>query len=137
MKLVKVVMTGFRSVKKTEALLVEDKTTVLIGANDHGKSNLLGGAELLNDTPGFVPDDVNWDLEGQDDAVGIEWYFLPSTEEQEKLAALEQAPEDDSRRGYRDAGRQQGQPRRLRSAVQRKQGARQKCSRTNSGLKRS
>ena len=92
MKLIKVVITGFRSIKKTETLLVEDRTTVLIGANDHGKSNILNAIEFLNDAHDFSPDDVNWDLENSD-GVGIEWHFTPSTEILEKLVLLEQAEE--------------------------------------------
>jgi len=49
MRLKKVVISGFRSFKKAESLRVEDRVTVLIGANDHGKSNVLAAIELLND----------------------------------------------------------------------------------------
>ena len=88
MKLVKVTISGFRSIKKTETLLVDDKVTILIGANDHGKTNILNAVEFLNDDKSLADDDVNWDLEAGAD-VTIDWFFEPSTEAQEKIAAIE------------------------------------------------
>ena len=41
MKLQKIKIFGFKSIKEEITLLVDEKTTVLIGANDHGKSNIL------------------------------------------------------------------------------------------------
>jgi len=90
MKLKKVTITGFRSIKKTEILLVEEMVTILIGANDHGKTNILDATEFLNDEKVFVVDDINWDLE-KDLEVSIEWTFIPSTTALEKLTALEYA----------------------------------------------
>lgn len=78
MKLKKVVINGFRSVKGTVPLLVEDRVTVLIGANDHGKTNLLDAIALLNDDGAqLTNDDVNWD--STDEAtVSVEWHFEPT-----------------------------------------------------------
>lgn len=88
MKLKKVTIFGFRSIKKTEILLVEDKVTILIGANDHGKTNILEAVEFLNEEKTFAPNDINWDLENNTD-VNIEWHFIPSSMESEKLAEIE------------------------------------------------
>ncbi len=88
MKLKKVNISGFRSIKKTEILLVEEKMTILIGANDHGKTNILSAIEFLNEEKTFVPDDINWDLETDPD-ITIEWHFTPSSAALEKLASLE------------------------------------------------
>lgn len=74
MKLKKVIVTGFRSVKRTEPLIIDQKTTIFIGANDHGKSNLLHAVLRLNDDKPITEEDINWDLEdGQ--TPRIEWHF--------------------------------------------------------------
>lgn len=84
MKLTKVVISGFRSIKKEEALLVDDRVTILIGANDHGKSNILNAIEFLNDEKSFTPDDINWDLESST-PISIEWQFDASEEILKKM----------------------------------------------------
>lgn len=87
MRLKKLSITGYRSIKKEEILLLDDKTTVLIGANDHGKSNLLAAIQCLNDEFQIKPTDRNWDLlEG--DLVQIKWYFSITEEIQAKLDEL-------------------------------------------------
>ena len=37
-------------------------STVVLGANDHGKTNLLNAIRTLNDDCGFTSEDENWDL---------------------------------------------------------------------------
>lgn len=84
MRLKKLIITGYRSIKKEEVLLLDDKITVLIGANDHGKSNLLAAIQCLNDDCQIKPTDKNWDLpEGS--LVQIKWYFSITEEIQAKL----------------------------------------------------
>lgn len=87
MKLKKVAISGFRSIKKTETLLVDDKVTILIGANDHGKTNILNAMEFLNDEQKFSAEDVNWDLI-ENPEINIQWHFVPSDEELNKLGEL-------------------------------------------------
>jgi predicted ATP-dependent endonuclease of OLD family len=88
MHLKKLSITGYRSIKKEEILLLDDKTTILIGANDHGKSNLLAAIQCLNDDFQIKPTDKNWDLvEG--DQVQIRWYFSIAEEIQAKLEEIE------------------------------------------------
>lgn len=47
MRLVEIKMEGFRSVADTLTLRVQDELTCLIGANEHGKSNILHAIALL------------------------------------------------------------------------------------------
>jgi predicted ATP-dependent endonuclease of OLD family len=93
MKLKKVTISGFRSIKKTETLLVEDRVTILIGANDHGKTNILNATEFLNEEKAFDENDVNWDLETGAE-VFVEWHFTPSAAVLEKLATFEPVIEE-------------------------------------------
>lgn len=74
MKLNELIITGFRSIKETETIRVDNRVSVLIGANDHGKSNILKAIECLNDDCPFEEDDKNWDLDKSKD-VRIEWHF--------------------------------------------------------------
>lgn len=77
MKLTKVVLKGYRSIKQEATLLVDDRVTILIGANDHGKSNLLEAIRCLNDDNRISPDDRNWDMP-EDSTVEIRWHFAPN-----------------------------------------------------------
>ena len=61
MKLRRLTLTSYRSVKKEEVLLTDEKVTILIGANDHGKSNLLSAIQCLNDDQAITEEDKNWD----------------------------------------------------------------------------
>ncbi len=92
MQLKKLTVQGFRSVKKEEALRVDDKITILIGANDHGKSNLLDAIQCLNDERKLVPDDDNWDLPANGAAV-LCWHFKPDQELMTELQELEIKPQ--------------------------------------------
>jgi len=48
MKLTEVEIEGFRSIKKNAVLRVEPNVTVVLGPNDHGKSNLIAALKFLN-----------------------------------------------------------------------------------------
>ena len=74
MRLNKLRIRGFRSVKNEETLFIDHRTTILIGANDHGKSNLLAAIHCLNDDRLIKQEDRNWDL-GSSDPVEIRWHF--------------------------------------------------------------
>lgn len=94
MKLKKLVLTGYKSVKDKEILHLDDRVTILIGANDHGKSNLLAAITCLNDGTSIGPDDRNWDLP-ENSTVELEWHFIPSADEiatLKSLGAEEQIP---------------------------------------------
>jgi predicted ATP-dependent endonuclease of OLD family len=57
-------ITDFLSVKGSTKLLLDRAITVLLGSNDHGKSNLLKAIEHLNDDRPITADEVNWDATG-------------------------------------------------------------------------
>ncbi len=97
MKLRKVIITGFLSVKKEIVLLVDDRISILIGANDHGKTNLLTAVQRLNDDSPFGTDDRNWDLK-EGDKAEIQWAFAPSPETLTKLTEMSAAPESEAER---------------------------------------
>jgi predicted ATP-dependent endonuclease of OLD family len=61
MVLKRVKIEAFKSVRKICELVVDDRITTLMGANDHGKSNLLHAIAHLNQENPFVSDDLNWD----------------------------------------------------------------------------
>src|SRR3989344_6765249 len=96
MKLNKLLIQGFKSVKGEETLIVDSKVTILIGANDHGKSNLLDAILHLNDGNKIIAEDQNWDLP-ESEIVKLQWHFVPSESVLEKLKSMEvvaQTPRD-------------------------------------------
>ena len=92
MKLRQIRIEGFRSVKENINLIVDPKVTILIGANDHGKTNLLEAIRALNADRPFVTDDENWDSVGQGKPV-VKYEFQLDPDEKEwirsKIAELE------------------------------------------------
>jgi len=83
MKLKKIVISGFKSIKKTEDFLIDKKITILIGANDHGKTNILEAIRCLNDDKPIKEEDENWDLE--DEQPKLQWHFSLSKKEFDDL----------------------------------------------------
>ena len=61
MILKKITITNFRSVNGTIELDADQNVTILLGANDHGKSNILAAIQCLNAETPISEDDVNWD----------------------------------------------------------------------------
>lgn len=87
MKLTKIVISGFRSVHSKQTIHMDGRITVLIGANDHGKSNILDAISRLNDEGLITEGDRNWDLpEGK--VPSIEWHFAPDELDSKKLDAF-------------------------------------------------
>ncbi len=86
MRLKKLSVFGYRSIKKEEILLLDGRVTILIGANDHGKSNILDAIRCLNDNNKIETEDKNWDL-SKEESVRIEWHFSAS---QDILAKLDE-----------------------------------------------
>ncbi|GEM_PF-2335676 len=74
MRLTRVIITGFRSIQRTEEVILDRKINVLIGANDHGKTNILYAIKCLNDDIPITEDDRNWDLPNTN-AVKVQWHF--------------------------------------------------------------
>lgn len=64
MRLTKVSIEGYRSIRERLDFQFDDRTTVILGANDHGKTNVLHALLHLNAEHGFDSDgDLNFDLE--------------------------------------------------------------------------
>ena len=67
MRLTRVELEGYRSIRDTLSLHIDRKATVLLGANDHGKSNVLASLQHLNADKPFEEDqDLNWDFRGRE-----------------------------------------------------------------------
>jgi predicted ATP-dependent endonuclease of OLD family len=65
MKLSSVEIVGYRSFSKKVVLNLDPTVTIVIGANDHGKTNLLEALTHLNDSTEFDEErDLNWDRSG-------------------------------------------------------------------------
>ncbi len=79
MELREVRIKCFKSVKDEIKILVDPRVTIFIGANDHGKSNLLEAIRCLNDDRPITQEDVHWD-KPDEEPVRIEWHFQCSKE---------------------------------------------------------
>ena len=64
MLLSKVEITDFLSIRGKLRIDFDKKVTVFLGANDHGKSNILSALEHLNDDTPITEDEKNWDAAG-------------------------------------------------------------------------
>jgi len=62
MRLGSVEIVGYRSVKEALTLRIDPAVTVILGANDHGKTNVLDAVAHLNPDQVFAQDDLNWDM---------------------------------------------------------------------------
>lgn len=94
MHLQSVSIEGYRSFKECVKLDLDPQVTVILGANDHGKTNLLEALEHINaDSPFDSDSDTNWDVE--DSAAGtspiIRYKFTLSEEERKTLLDIENA----------------------------------------------
>jgi predicted ATP-dependent endonuclease of OLD family len=64
MRLTRASIEGYRSIRECLHLQFDERTTVILGANDHGKTNVLHALLHLNPEHGFDTDgDLNFDLE--------------------------------------------------------------------------
>jgi predicted ATP-dependent endonuclease of OLD family len=83
----KISIRNFRSLRETQDFHTDQFVTVLIGANDHGKTNLLGAMIALNDDYDLKASDCNWDADDPETSPEIDWTFeLTETERAELLA---------------------------------------------------
>ena len=62
MRVLEVEIEGYRSIKTKLRIKVESTVTVILGANDHGKTNLLSALTHLDEARPFTAEDVHWDL---------------------------------------------------------------------------
>src|SRR5712691_12333448 len=96
MKLQRVVIEGYRSFAQRPEIHFDRNVTIIVGANDHGKSNLLAALTHLNsDTPFDEEADLNWDREEEADT-------LPRIEFELVLSQPEQTALLESEREYRE-----------------------------------
>jgi recombinational DNA repair ATPase RecF len=64
MLLTRVEITDFLSIKGKLPIDFDKKVSILLGANDHGKSNILAAIEHLNEGKPITQDEENWDAKG-------------------------------------------------------------------------
>lgn len=69
MLLSRIEITDFLSVRGKLPIDLDKKVTILLGSNDHGKSNVLRAIEHLNDDTPITDDERNWDAEGEPEIV--------------------------------------------------------------------
>jgi predicted ATP-dependent endonuclease of OLD family len=85
MILKKVVVSNFLSILGTVEIDIDRNATILLGANDHGKSNLLSAVMCLNSETPITDDEVNWDAGSEPTSV----VFELSLSDEEALALVE------------------------------------------------
>ena len=95
MRLTRVEIEGYRSIGRKVDIRVERDITILIGANDHGKTNILSAIEHLNPDKQFAPDtDLNWDRVNQSEEFPCLTFHLQLEEsDRAAIAALSTPPE--------------------------------------------
>jgi predicted ATP-dependent endonuclease of OLD family len=85
-KLISVDIEDYRSIKEKLTLHTDGLITILIGANDTGKTNLLNAIQRLNDDAAFSASDRNWDLP-EAFVPTIKWSFKLTPTDRGHLAA--------------------------------------------------
>jgi predicted ATP-dependent endonuclease of OLD family len=90
-KLRQVTIAGYRSIREPLEFVVDDRITVVLGANDHGKTNVLQAIRHLNDDNPFVGErDLNWDYHARGrEFPHVEFKFGLSDEERTALLEVE------------------------------------------------
>lgn len=94
MRLVRAEIEGYRSIREPLQFFLDSSTTVIVGANDHGKSNLLSALTHLNSDHPFAEDDLNWDDADDDRAADrprVSAVFQLTRDERTALQELETA----------------------------------------------
>lgn len=93
MRLEYVAIAGYRSIREPFEFDLDPRVTVVLGANDHGKTNLLNGILHLNDDHPFDQEnDINLDYEGRgDEFPAVSYSFRLSDEERAELLQRETA----------------------------------------------
>jgi predicted ATP-dependent endonuclease of OLD family len=92
-KLRQVSIIGYRSIRERLDFVVDDRVTVVLGANDHGKTNVLHAITHLNqDNPFDAERDLNWDYHDKgDEFPRIDYKLVLGDEEREALLMVENA----------------------------------------------
>ena len=94
MHLKRVEVEGYRSIGEKVVIHVECDVTILLGANDHGKTNILNAISHLNSDNPFDPaTDLNWDRRASPDKFPcITFHLRLEDSELVKIAELAGAP---------------------------------------------
>lgn len=87
MLLTRTVISGYRSITNSVTLHWDPTVTVILGANDHGKTNILRAVEHLNPDLEFTAEDRSWDRSDDVGAPLIEFYFDLDDEERSEIVA--------------------------------------------------
>jgi hypothetical protein len=96
MLLTRLEITDFLSIKGTLPIDLDKKTTIMLGSNDHGKSNVLRAIQHLNDGDHISEDEANWDATEEDNwdpksAPGLSFTFsLTAAERREWKGVVEE-----------------------------------------------
>jgi predicted ATP-dependent endonuclease of OLD family len=92
-KLRQVSITGYRSIRERLDFAVDGRVTVILGANDHGKTNVLQAITHLNQDKLFNAErDLNWDLHDRGaEFPRIEYTLTLAAAEREALLKIENA----------------------------------------------
>ena len=90
MHLKRVEIEGYRSIGDKVGIHVERDVTVLLGANDHGKTNILNAIRHLNvDNPFDSATDLNWDRRAWPEKFpSITFHFLLEDSDLEQITEL-------------------------------------------------
>ena len=92
MLLKSVTVSGYRSFRYKDTLHVEPRVTIVVGANDHGKSNLLRAIQHLNTNESFTDSDLSWDCDKVSTTEPtVQYVFELSQEERKHLLTIENA----------------------------------------------
>jgi AAA ATPase domain len=90
MKLRRFRVEGYRSIRHPLDVEVDGRVTVLLGANDHGKTNLIEAMLHLNDDWPFEATDLNWDCAADSSRLPqIQGEFELDDHDRKALAAFE------------------------------------------------
>jgi predicted ATP-dependent endonuclease of OLD family len=89
MLLSKVTIAGYRSITGTLTLHLDPAVTVVLGPNDHGKTNILSAIEHLNPDSPFLngnESDLSWDCDDSSSFPSIEFFFEIADDERDVIA---------------------------------------------------
>jgi predicted ATPase len=73
----KVRISNYLSIKGTIEIDIDANVTILLGSNDHGKTNILKAILHLNDDSPLVTEDRNWDVKDADASIDYEFRLDP------------------------------------------------------------
>ncbi|MEP7365721.1 MAG: AAA family ATPase [Acidobacteriota bacterium] len=83
-----VVIKDFLSIRGTIKVVCDQQVTILLGANDHGKSNILSAIEHLNEEVVIGEDETNWDAAAAADQPRLEFVLELNEAERTQLPEL-------------------------------------------------